>query len=274
MIPECQWRSDVQATYTYLTRYYTILSTAADTKCSTHIQLALGIEPALKTLQQIGVCIIHFEAAIEALLPENRRVFRTPDASGGQNVSGNSDAESNWLASPFLAQLGKGRLASMKAICDASSVNEVVRMLNGAPLGREPLIKRNYAWNFRSTLRGKKAIEFRKPPAALEASSAIQWAELTVAFIARSILVPYPAWSSVTYAANTEGLYTFIELILALGNGIYVPEFLQKLWEGKWAASTQPVPCLRGSEMSSVIQARFKSLMEIDKMQHGSKRTA
>lgn len=225
----------------------------------------------MTTLQQIGVCIIHFETAFEALFPERRRIFRAADGVGGLCESGNSDAESNWLASPFLAQLNKGRLASMKTICEASSMNEVIRLLNGARYGHEALIPRNYAWNFKSILRSRRAIEFRKPPAAVDASSALQWAELMLSFIGRCLLVPYPAWSSVTYAATTEGLYQFLELVLVIHAqvaGAGRPDLLQKLWEGKWASSAQPVPCLRGTEVSPVIEARLTSLIEADRMQN------
>lgn len=181
---------------------------------------------------------------------------------------GHPDAESNWLASPFLAKQGKSRYESMMAINEARNVDAVVRLMNGTSDGTDPPIARNYAWNFKSSLRGRQAIEFRKPPASLEATTSLQWAEFTITFIQASVRGGHPARATY-YPADLDCLKIFPQRpnITMISR----PDLWKELWVGKehCSGAMEPALCLRGNERSLEIQGRPVSLLEDDKKYFG-----
>ena len=243
----------MQETWNYLRRHYQII--AGETKGSTHVHVSLEKDYSLSNLQQVGLFSIHHEAAIEALLPENRHVAPTPDGCGGVEMGGIPNAESNWLASPFLAQQDKSRYASMVAVNAAPNIDAVVRLMNGAPDGREPPIARNYAWNFKSSLRGRRAIEFRKPPASLEAATSLQWAEFTMTFIQASVAGGDPVWAT-RYVTDISGLKAFLERRKT--EMVNRPDLWQRLFLGKDLnanIAVEPSPCFPDGETSLSVQA-------------------
>ena len=70
------WKDQVRATWAFVEKYYIIRRT---TQCSTHVHISAlrGSEGrsgfGLQDLKKIAQCVIHFEPALEALAPEERR---------------------------------------------------------------------------------------------------------------------------------------------------------------------------------------------------------
>ena len=107
--PGSTWRTDVEATWTYLSTYYGIVGTQY---AGTHIHVGLEPDYSLTDLKRVAQAVIHFEPAFEALVPRARR--------------GNVHARSNWLDAPGLARKGKSRSGSVAAIEEVSCFQDLL----------------------------------------------------------------------------------------------------------------------------------------------------
>lgn len=121
----------------------------------------------LSDLMKIAQCIIHFEPAFEAILPEHRR--------------GNIYAKSNWLDNPTLGHSGLSRQDSIQAIEMTSTVSGLVDLMN-------PSNDKMFGWNFLYMTDGKRAtVEFRRGAGCTAVQYALMYAELTIAFVGAAI---------------------------------------------------------------------------------------
>lgn len=165
--------------------------------CGTHVHISLeregsgaaggGIGMSLQDIKRIAQCAIHFEPAIEALVPPERR----------RNVF----IMSNWIDNAKFADERVTRQVAIEMIEECAHVNEIISLLCPIPQDR------NFAWNFRA-LRRFGTIEFRKGGASLNAAEALAWAELTLLFAEAALQVAPKSLR--TMPANIRGLKTFL----------------------------------------------------------------
>ncbi|KAF7508083.1 hypothetical protein GJ744_009665 [Endocarpon pusillum] len=162
--PGSKWRESVELTWKCLADRYDI-----DTNhlCGTHIHISLEPFFNMGELVQIAQAILHFEPAIEALVPKHRR--------------GNEFCKSNWLGSPHLGAANISRPNSIAKIGQIQDPNELIRCM-----GNEE--DRGYSWNFLSLMEKKKrTLEFRKPPGSTTVEETLSWAEFVLSFIQAAI---------------------------------------------------------------------------------------
>jgi Putative amidoligase enzyme len=200
-----QWRGEVMATWRFLQKHHII---EANGLCGTHIHISIKPGYELVDLQRIACAVIHFETAIEAVVPPERR--------------GNPFATSNWMASPLLAQKGLTRAESIALIERGRWDDEALKPVQEFGM-------RDYAWNFES-LHKHGTIEFRKPPACTTPEEVLSWAELALNFIQAAIrygtlerLLKVPA--------TVGGLRWFLRQ--AEVPDLNEPDRLEMIWEGK-----------------------------------------
>jgi hypothetical protein len=103
-------------------------------------------------LKGIDSSLIHFEAAIEALLIENMLDFQ--------------QARSNWLFGDWSATCGKNRSESVEVTRQVSNHNDIT-----CKIQTDARIK-NFCWNFAGLEGLGGMIEFRKPPGGLRSNKA------------------------------------------------------------------------------------------------------
>ncbi|KAF7511873.1 hypothetical protein GJ744_003106 [Endocarpon pusillum] len=205
--PDSAWRKDVEATWQYLERQYSITKSAS---CATHIHISFQ-PPGIFTLEdirRIALAILHFETAFEVLIPPDRRR--------------NLYAKSNWLVGQHLGLKNKSRPESMAAINDATDMIQLIHLM-------QPVYDRDYAWNFNNLFDSKRTIEFRKPPGSTTADQALAWAELALSFVQAA--VRYGTLEKLQRVPSTvRGLYWFMEQ--ATVPSMNEPGRLERLFDG------------------------------------------
>jgi Putative amidoligase enzyme len=223
----------VLATWGYLRQHYEI---TADFQCGTHIHVSF--EPPgqyiAEDIRRIARCVIHFEPAIEALMPLNRR----------QNVY----VKSNWLEGELLGKAYKSRRESIAAIDEEGDMSRVIALMQHSS-------DRDYCWNFLNLCKGKATIEFRKPPPSTTSEEALSWAEFAMSFIQASVKHGTPNRLQ-RVPSTVGGLRWFLDQ--AYRGGLNEPDRLGPIWAGKADnAALQP-------QLNSVLyQSREKKLLKV-----------
>lgn len=206
MLPNSTWRRDVEAVWKFLHKHYCV---EGRWTCGTHIHISLDPFYSLQDLKRIAQAVIHFETALEALVPSERR--------------GNCYAMSNWLNSLELAQKNRSRPESIAYIETRMNRDQLIATMCGND--------RDFCWNFRSLLNSdKRTIEFRKPPVSTTAKEALAWAEFAICFIQASIKCESPAKLQ-QVPPTLRGLLWFLSTNQKLG--VNEPDRLEPLWAGK-----------------------------------------
>lgn len=214
------------------------------TYCSTHIHVSIEPEYTLSDLKRIAQAVIHFETAIEALMPPSRR--------------GNKYAKSNWLDAPGLGQLMKTRRRSILAIEHVIDARHLRELMQPVRIGRN----RSYAWSFYNLFNKKGTIEFRKPPVSLTPYEALSWAEFVISFIHASVRCEFS--KLVKVPSTVGGLRWFLQQF-------QVPDMhdnahLNRLWQGKDPnEAVEPIPQPWGSLLHvQRMKARLGRMAEAD----------
>ncbi|KAF2721381.1 hypothetical protein K431DRAFT_346457 [Polychaeton citri CBS 116435] len=103
--------------------------------------------------------IIHFEPAIEAMIPSERR--------------GNEYAKSNWIDNPNFARRNLSRDESMTLIQRCANIRELVVLMHPGDGGFDKM----YSWNITYINKSAKqgTVEFRRGSASDNASDAFIW---------------------------------------------------------------------------------------------------
>lgn len=164
--------------------------------------------------------MLHFEPAIEALVPPDRR--------------GNEYAKSNWLENANFGRKNKSPREAIEMIGRAKNRQEVVLLMTPRDYW--------YAWNFRAILKFK-TIEFRKGGASTSARDALMWAEFAMTFILSAMQTQDPPAYFKTVLPNVEGLKQFLLQEKRESPHMCDPGYLEPLWVGKnGKESIQPIP--------------------------------
>ncbi len=225
------WRAQISATWEYLLQHYHV---APNPVLDSQTDIMLAPHYTLSDLRRIASSAIHFEPAIEALLPEHRH--RHPDTHN----PGDPKVRSNWLDSPFLVRQAKSRCQSIAAIEIAPDREAVVRLMTGPENKADPWSNRSYAWIF-SDLFDNNMIGFRKPPAPSSANDVLNWAEFLITFI-QAAIHSGTSTSLRGFPSDLRGLRSFLAAVPCIA-GVNEPRRWQKLWAGKQAnAAVEPTP--------------------------------
>jgi Putative amidoligase enzyme len=248
-LPRSTWRRDVEATWRFLHQHYQI---TGGITCGTHIHVSFEAPGEYTTddLRRIARCVIHFEPAVEALMPRYRRTTNY--------------AKSNWLQGHLLGHCNKSRRESIAAIDgiptegDEDEIQgQIVNLMQGHG-------DRDYAWNFLNILWGKGTIEFRKPPACTSAAMALSWTELAMSFIQAAVRYGTPHRLE-RVPSTVGGLRWFLEQ--ACRPGVNEPARLEAIWAGHAeheAVQPQFDPTDYLGQEGRVIEARLRNLTMID----------
>ena len=241
--PGSTWRTDVETMWRFLQLRYNIFGSE---HCATHVHVSIEPRATLQDLKRIAQAIIHFETAIEALVPPDRR--------------GNRYAKSNWLDGPEFGRKGKSRRESIAAIEHVCGPGLLVDLMQ--PLQRAT--DRDYAWNFHS-LFDKKTIEFRQPPVSVTPAEALSWAELAMSFVHAAVRCEPSELQKVP--STIGGLRWFLRQFHV--PGMHEPVWLQRLWHGKdERAAVEPIPQPQGSSPETRdLEARLQRLAAADRRQ-------
>jgi Putative amidoligase enzyme len=238
------WREDVEAAWEFLQQHYHVLGTGY---CSTHIHISTEPRYTLQDIKRIAAAAIHFEPALEALVPPVRR--------------GNLYAKSNWLDSALLGRKGKSRSESIAAIDQVTHPDELLELMQTSATTTD----RAYAWNFSSLYSQKGTIEFRKPPVSLTSQDALSWAEFVLSFVHASIRCEIAQLRKVP--SNVGGLRWFLRQFEV--PDLNEPHRMDRLWRGKDpSAAVQPTPRPQVSlSQDELVQERLKKKTLADKRQ-------
>lgn len=185
--PGSPWRGHVEATWHFLKRHYEITE---HVYYGTHIHVSAEGGYSLQEMKRIAQCIIHFEPAFDALVPEYRR--------GGNNLF----AKSNWVDGYDLAKANRSRAQSIGFIGSIDNLGTFLAVMN-------PDGDKKFAWNFES-LRKYWTIEFRQPPVCTRVDQVLSWAEFAMSFIQSSIRYGCPE-KLLRVPSTIGGLRWFLE---------------------------------------------------------------
>lgn len=126
---------------------------------------------SLEELKRLSHAIIHFEPALEALLPEDRR--------------GNEYTKSNWIDNPNFGRRRVSRRESMALIERCTTGRELILLMNPNRNGEHDKF---YGWNFLNLLASPEAtVEFRRGAASVNTQDALIWIEFAISFVQTSL---------------------------------------------------------------------------------------
>lgn len=206
--PGSNWRNHVQATWKFLHQHYKLEATD---DCATHIHISLEPKYTLDEIKKVAQAAIHFEPAIEVLVPKSRR--------------GNPYCKSNWLNAPGFTTKEPTRAETIANLGKKMALRGLITAMHIT--GTD--VSKNFCWNFCSIV-NKGTIEFRKPPASLDADAALSWAELAMSFVQAAIKCESPE-ALQQVPANIRGLRWFLETAAVPGmNELWR---LDRLWRDK-----------------------------------------
>ncbi|KAK8030444.1 hypothetical protein PG990_000178 [Apiospora arundinis] len=140
------WRRDVDATWRFLEQNYTV---TANEDCSTHVHMSLTDGYTVVQLKRLAQAIIHFEPAIEALLPLRAAATNMPES-----------------------------IAVIEGCRDA---DEVINLMN-------PKQSRYFGWNFLA-LKKYSTVEFRRGASSLTVEDVFMWVDFAISFLQASMRV-------------------------------------------------------------------------------------
>lgn len=212
------WTSQVRETWAFIEKHYAV---SKNQLCGTHVHISMqrGLQAGssislgmgLQNLKRIAQCAIHFEPALEALVPADRR--------------SNLYVNSNWIDNINFWDEKITRRKAIEMIEECENEDQVIELMSPGPQNRM------FAWNFRA-MRKFRTVEFRKGSASVNADEALAWAELTVLFVQAAVQVTPKSLS--TIPANIRELKKFL--------GVDKLKYVKPLFEGKdGEESLQPV---------------------------------
>jgi Putative amidoligase enzyme len=188
------WRSTVKKTWAFIERNYIV---SKNEECSTHVHVSVisggragrpeQIGMSLEIMKKIAQCVIHFEPALEVLVPHERR--------------GNAYARSNWIDNNNFAQESSTREAVIRQIDGCTTEDELIMLMCPGH------IERNFAFNFHA-IKEFGTIEYRKGSASLNGDEAVAWADLALLFVQAAVQVKPE--SLCTVPANIKALKEFL----------------------------------------------------------------
>ncbi|KAI1410318.1 putative amidoligase enzyme-domain-containing protein [Hypoxylon sp. FL1857] len=182
--PGSAWREHVEAAWNFLETLYTV---HVDKNCSTHIHLSLADGYTISQLKRLAQAVIHFEPAIEALVPPDRR--------------GNEYARSNWIDNSNFGYRNLSREQSIEQLEKCMAIDEVIRLMN-------PNDSRYFGWNFLA-MKKYKTVEFRRGAGSRNVNDVFMWVEFALSFLQASLKLGSAA-SLKQYPASVGGLSMFI----------------------------------------------------------------
>lgn len=155
--PGNSWRNAVSNLFSSLSDEVVL---EVNESCGLHVHISPDGDAlwTLQDLKRFSRAIIHFEPAIEILVPAHRR----------QNIW----ARSNRYDNPMLD--GKNDSEILQMIDRCETLEDVVSLMNNGS-------NRNFGWNFTNIYSdGTFTIEFRRGPGATQESTCLQWVEFVV----------------------------------------------------------------------------------------------
>ena len=201
-----QWREHVRATWGFLRDRFRVLK---NKNCSTHVHISVLQGFTLRDIKKIAQCIIHFEPAMEVLVPPERR--------------GNEYSKSNWIDNLNFADKNVSRSGAIDRIEAATRRDEVISLMT-------PGVDRYFAWNFLS-MKNCNTIEHRKGAASTSVDDVLAWAELAMTFVQCAMQSNVtPGWLS-KIPSNVESLQQFLLQEKEIP-GMSDPRYLSPLFAG------------------------------------------
>jgi Putative amidoligase enzyme len=181
------WRRDITRVLEYLIPHYNVVKNDC---CRTHISISPRGGFKLFEVKRIAQAVIHFETALEFLVPADARRNESP--------------KSNWLESYYLAQKRRSRPDSVRFIELLSGMASVVLVMQG-------MGDANFAWNFLALAETDgQTIQFRKAPSCTAPEEVLSWVEFAISFINAAIWCQSTAILLATQP-TVAGLWNFIK---------------------------------------------------------------
>jgi hypothetical protein len=178
------WRASVTEVAAYL---HTNASVGIDYLSGTGIRISIEPRFSLTEVKRIAQCGIHFEPAIEALVPE---------ADPGYTYV------SNWLMSWEFAPSGRTRLDSIELIENCPTLRAVSDLMQG----NDP--RGNFTWEFNRLGQRQETITFYRCPPFQHAQAAIKYLEFTLCFV--RVAMQCPKELMLRIPAHVGGLRWFL----------------------------------------------------------------
>ncbi len=240
------WREQIRITWTFLYRNY-VIKPDMNSHTFIHVSLARGgARPGgsimdLQDIKKIAQCVIHFETALQVLIPQTRR--------------GDHSAMSNWIDNDKFLEKAFSRRKAIEMIESCNSTREVVELTSPDKLLRPWTDQICFSWNFR-TLSKYKSIEFRSAGTDLGSDTATAWAELVLLFVRAAIQISGPEFLR-QIPANVGELKKFL--------GLDKLKNLKPIFDGKKDdESMQPeITRFQGTREQGKLQTRLKADEEL-----------
>ncbi len=197
-----QWLTDVAQVWDILDEHYMINT---DKTCGTHVHISPSGDQVWDIGRLKAICrsIIHFENAIEALVPPARR--------------GNIWAKNNRVDNPRFSMKTDHQCLQLIASC--KTPQEIANLMNNSD-------DRFYTWNFCNGV----TIEFRRGPGVIKEEQCLGWVEFAIAFIAAAVRID-PSANSAAFTKDVEGLARFTQAGLKMG--MEHSGFMKEVFRGK-----------------------------------------
>jgi hypothetical protein len=184
--PGRPWRDSINEVWNYI---QTRQSIRVDEYVGTSIHVSMEPTFTLLEVKRIAQSTIHFEPAIEALMPDLE--------DNGLNYV------SNWVMSWDFAPSGRSRPESIELIEYFSYLADVAgAMQRNTPMG-------NFSWEFKQLGLSQERIEFHRCPACHNADEAIMYPEFTMCFLRAAMTCSKD--QLLTIPSNAGGLRWFLD---------------------------------------------------------------
>jgi hypothetical protein len=189
----------------------------------------------LEDIKKIAQAAIHFEPALQVLIPGSRR--------------DDLDAMSNWIDNEKFLGRAVSRRKAIGMIESCNSTREVIELVSPDKSLRPWLDQIRFEWNFR-TLYKHRSIEFRSVGTNVGYDVAVAWAEMVLLFVQAALQIPTPM-SLKLIPANVRELKRFL--------GLDKLRNLRLLFDGKEDdESMQPeITQFQGTEIQEKLQMRL-----------------
>jgi hypothetical protein len=187
---ECQhWRQDIEATWAYLNKYYTIRTRDHDGE----IRVWRRPVYTLPEQKRIAQAIIHFEPLFDILSPPSTLSWRP---------------RRNWRGNNFLGRYSQTQaIAAVEAAPNLSALKNLMNWASGHNSG--------FCWEFYNIhYDAEEWVRYTTPPALESASNIIHWSNLILSFVQAAIACKTPGQIR-KIAVNHLGLRHFLSGVLS-----------------------------------------------------------
>jgi len=205
---ESRFRDLVRGVWDRISRSCTI---STNESCGTHVHISQDTGFHVLDAMAIARAVLHFEPAINALVPPHRR---DPGAEYCKTFFGHDKKFQGMTPTQAIAKVNTiDRDEDVPPFVELNEFTDPFGETFAHPIAKlmNPGGDRSYTWNFTSLPR-TSTIEFRQPPGVKTAAETLQWVEFAITFVKAALLKAKPDDNLEAFNVNVGGLKEFLKI--------------------------------------------------------------